>query len=246
MAATARAERATRSWLERLPVAPATVALAGVMLLAAVLLLYAGRHLTFYFDEWTFILKRRGGSVGTYLDPHNAHLVLFSVVVYKLLFVIVGLHHYWPYQAALVALHLLCAGLLYALIRPRLGPWLALAPVTLLLFMGTAFQDLLWPFQIALLVPVAGGLGALLLVQRRTHRADAGASALLILSLSGSGAGVPFVLGTGAVLIYQRSNWRRFWVVALPLALFVIWYLGWGTSERITSDSVLGIPQYVA
>jgi hypothetical protein len=111
--------------------------------------------------------------------------------------------------------------------------------------MGTAFQDLLWPFQIALLAPVAGGLGALLLVQRRTPWSDAGACGLLIWAVSGSGAGVPFVLATAAAMLYGRSNWRRLWVVAVPLALLVVWYLGWGTSEHVTSEALLAAPQYV-
>src|SRR5947199_74191 len=83
-------------------------------------------------------LTRRGSSLGTYLDPHNGHLVLFPVLVYKLLFAIVGLRHYWPYRAATILLHLLSCGLLYALAGPRLGRWLALGPAALLLFMGSA------------------------------------------------------------------------------------------------------------
>src|SRR2546421_3081899 len=103
-------------------VAMPAVALGVLLCIGAILLLYAGRHLTFFFDEWDFILGRRGGSVGTYLDPHNGHLALFPVVVYKVLFKLVGLRHYFPYQLVLVALHVACCGLLYLLARPRLGP----------------------------------------------------------------------------------------------------------------------------
>ncbi len=70
---------------------------------------YAGRHLTFFYDEWAFILTRRGGGLGTYLDPHNGHLALFPVIVYKVLFATVGLRHYTPYRVVEIALHLLAA-----------------------------------------------------------------------------------------------------------------------------------------
>jgi len=44
----------------------------------------------------------------------------------------------------------------------------------ILLFMGTAYQDLLWPFQISYLGSVAGGLGALALLERALPPAWAG------------------------------------------------------------------------
>ncbi len=66
--------------------ARASPVLAVLLCGCGVLLLYAGRHLTFFYDEWSFILQRRGGGVDTYLNPHNGHLVLFSVIIYKLLF----------------------------------------------------------------------------------------------------------------------------------------------------------------
>ena len=223
-----------------------SVALLVVLAAGGVFLLYAGRHLSFFYDEWTFILERRGGGLSTYLDPHVGHLVLFPVIVYKLLFATVGLRHYAPYRVVGIALHLLCCFLLFKLVSRRLGPWAALGPVVLLLLMGSAWQDLLWPFQIAFLTSIAGGLGALLALERRDTRGDAIAAALLVWSLTGSDLGITFLVAAAAVLIVQRRPWTRAWVVAIPAALFAIWYLGWGTSEPITTDSVLGAPQYVA
>jgi hypothetical protein len=225
---------------------PAPAVLAGLLLIAGVMLLYAGRHLTFFYDEWSFILQRRSGGLDTYLNPHNGHLVLFSAVVYKLLFALVGLRHYVAYQAVAVALHLMSCALLYVVARRRLGPWPALIPTTLLLFMGTAWQVLLWPFQIAYLASVAGGLVAVALLERRERRHDLWAAAALIWAVASSGVGLAFVVACGLLLLYRRDPLRRLWVVVLPLILFALWYLGWGTSEPITSDSVLRAPQYVA
>jgi hypothetical protein len=225
---------------------PATATLVVLSLGAAVLLLYAGRHLTFFYDEWNWILDRRGGSLGTYLDPHNGHLSLFPVAVYKLLFELVGLRHYWPYRAVCVALHLLCCVLLYVLVSPRLGRWPALVPAALLLFLGAAWQDLLWPIQIGYLASVAGGLGALALLERGGRLADVLAAALLTWAVSASGVGIAFLAAAAVLLLVQPGGLKRIWVVAIPVALFAVWYIGWGTSEHVTSGGVLGAPQYVA
>ncbi|HEV3055238.1 MAG TPA: hypothetical protein VGX45_11335, partial [Solirubrobacteraceae bacterium] len=166
-AARVRLARGVGGAASRMRLHPATAALAVAMAVACAIVLYAGRHLTFFYDEWNFILLRRGGSLSTYLDPHNGHLSLFPVAIYKLLFKLVGLRHYWPYRAVLVALDLASCVLLYALGARRIGRWLAIAPALLLALIGSAYQDLLWPFQIGFLGSVAGGLGALLVIEAR-------------------------------------------------------------------------------
>lgn len=225
----------------------ATVLLALLMLAAAALLLYVGRRLTFFYDEWTFVVLRRGSSVGSYLDPHNGHLSLFPVLIYKALFATVGLRHYFPYRVVGVALHLLCAGLLYVLARRRLGPYGALLPTGLLLFLGSAWQDLLWPFQIGYFGSIAGGLGALAVLDRdpplgRTWPA----AALLTWSICSSGVGIPFLIAAAALLLVRRAGWRHFWVVALPAVVYLAWYVGWGGGEQTSRAAVLGAPQYIA
>ena len=216
------------------------------MLAAAVLLLFAGRHLTFFYDEWSFILDRRGGSLDTYLDPHNGHLVLVPVAIYKLLLATVGLRHYWPFLAVTVLLHLVSCALLFMLLRRRVGDWMALVPTALLLFMGSAYQDLLWPFQMTLLASVAAGLAALTVMDRPTRFAELATAALLTLALACSGVGVAFLIASAVLLLARGTPWRRWWAVIVPGALFLVWYAGWGTSEHVTSDSVLAAPQYVA
>lgn len=224
----------------------AAAALAAIMLAAALLLLYAGRHLTFFYDEWTFILTRRGGGLHTYLDPHNGHLSLIPVLIYKTLFKLEGLRHYTPYRVVGVGTLLIATGLLYVLARRRVGPWLALLPVILLLFMGTAFQDLLWPFQIGYLGSIATGLGALALLEGRGRPRDGWVAALLVCSVACSGVGICFMLACAVMLIAQREPWRRLWVAALPALLYVVWAIGWGSGDSTTSDAILGAPQYVA
>lgn len=223
-----------------------TVALIVLLAIAFVLLMLAGRHLTFFFDEWDFVLHRRGGSLGSYLDPHNGHLVLFAVVIYKALLATVGLRHYWPYQAITIVLHLGCVSLLYLLARRRVGPWAALGPAALLLFMGSAYQDLLWPFQMGWFASVAGGLGALALIERPRRRSDVWSVVLLVVSLSGSAVGVAFLIAALVLVLCDSRRWSRLWVIAVPAVLFAIWYVGWGAGQRLTSYALLAAPQYVA
>ena len=217
----------------RMRLHPATAALAVAIGAAGVVLLYAGRHLTFFYDEWTFVLLRRGGSISTYLDPHNGHLSLFPVVIYKLLFKLVGLRHYWPYRAVLVALDLASSVLLYALAARRIGRWLAIAPALLLALIGSAYQDLVWPFQIGFVGSVAGGLGALLVIEARaaTRKSDALATVLVIYSVASSSVGLAFAVAV-AVALLVRGEWRRgLVIIGIPLVLYAIWYAGWGMSQ---------------
>ena len=118
----------------------AALVLAGLMAVCAAGLLYAGRALTFYYDEWDFVQGRRGWTVDTFLQPHNEHLSLVPVAIFKLLFVTAGLDHYWVYRAVNVGFHLICVALLYVLARRRLGPWLALAAAVPILFLGSAWR----------------------------------------------------------------------------------------------------------
>ena len=124
------------------------LALAG--LLAAALFLFTDGHdQTFWYDEWAFLLGRRGSDLATFLEPHNGHLSLLPIAVYKLLLGAAGMDHYWPFRLTVVVLHLICALLLFVYAERRVGGWLALGAAALLLFLGPAWEVIVWPFQIA-------------------------------------------------------------------------------------------------
>ena len=222
----------------------ATGVLVALLIAAAAVLMYAGRHLTFFADEWVWILDRRGGGINSLLKPYNDHFSLFPLAVYRLLFALVGIRHYTVYRAVGVGLHLVCAVLLYILIRRRVGPWLALVPTTLLLFMGTAAQDLLWPIAIGFLGSIAGGLGALALIENR--RSDALAAVLLVFSIASSGVGLAFLVAGLVAIIARRDPWSRLWVIAMPALVFLAWYAGWGQSKPVTVSAILGVPASIA
>jgi hypothetical protein len=93
--------------------------LGGLMLGAAIVIYRSGLGLTFYYDEWNFVLGRGGWNVDTFLVPHNEHLLLVPVVVFKVLFVTAGLDSYWAYRLVPLGLHLLCVALLFVYVRRR-------------------------------------------------------------------------------------------------------------------------------
>jgi hypothetical protein len=208
-----------------------TAALGGLMLGVAVVVLVVGRDTTFFFDEWNFILDRRGHGADVFLDGHNGHLSLLPVLVYKGLLETVGLDHYWLYRSLLVVLHLASGGLVFALARRRTAPWPAFMAAALVLVLGAAWDDLLWAFQIGFLGSVAAGLAMLLALDRKSPRADVLAAVALGVSLACSGLGSAFALAAIVELALGRQ-WRRLAVVCGPaLALYGLWTLGYGDSN---------------
>jgi hypothetical protein len=207
----------------------AVVSVLGLLALVAFVLLYRkGFGTTFYYDEWNFLMNRRDWTIGTFLEPHNEHLSLIPIAVYKLLFVTVGIDDYAPYRVVVILVHLLCVALLFLLVRRRVGDVLGAIVVVPILFLGTAWQDLLWPFQIGYLASVAAGLGMLLALERRTLGGDIAASVLIAAALASSSIGLPVVVLAAVELIARREPLRRLWVVAAPVALYALWSLVYG------------------
>ena len=109
------------------------------------------RNLTFFVDEWQLLVERRRWDLDTFLLPLYEHLFLVPVAVFKFLMLATGIGPRWAYALPLIALHLTCVVLVYLLARLRLGPWFALAPAVLILFLGSATDDLLLPIQVSFL-----------------------------------------------------------------------------------------------
>ncbi|MEJ7793895.1 MAG: hypothetical protein WKF65_18200 [Gaiellaceae bacterium] len=238
--------------VERLRVTPraAPIVLGGLMVVCAALLLYAGRGFIFYYDEWAFVINRRGWTVDTFLFPHNEHISALPIAVYKLLFATAGLDHYWVYRVVLTAFHLVAVGLLYVLVRRRVGSWLAVAFVTPVLFLGSAWENILWPFQIGLIGSVVFGLAMLLALERGDRTGNALACVCLVLSLSSSSVGLSFIVAALVEIVLRERDWRRLWVPLVPALLYAVWWVQYAPSELQGGGSptrnILEVPAYVA
>jgi hypothetical protein len=73
-------------------------------------LLYLGRGVTFFQDEWRFIdVAGPYGTPHDWVRPHNEHWSTLAFLLYRTVFLVSGLATYLPYLAVLLALHLLAA-----------------------------------------------------------------------------------------------------------------------------------------
>src|SRR5687767_14538119 len=57
--------------------------LAAALAVAVSYLLVKGAPLTWWSDDWAFVMRRHGLTADTFLAPHNGHLALFHVIPYK-------------------------------------------------------------------------------------------------------------------------------------------------------------------
>lgn len=202
---------------------------------AVVWLLTLGHGLTFYYDEWDFVNAAASTSYWhQVIQPHNGHPSMVPYTIYWILLNTVGLRSYWPYQLVLVLLDVGCGGLLFLLLRRKIHPLAAGAASAVLMLLGPAWQDLLWPFQIGFVGSVAGGLGALVLLDRERRRADVGALVCLVVAIGSSGVGLAFVAGVTVELLWRRRDWLRLWIPLVPFGLFLLWYEAMGDSQVST------------
>lgn len=207
---------------------PGTLLFAGAVLTSATILLYYLSKLTFWRDEWGFLLHRRGSGADVIFQPFVEQLLAIPVVIYKVFLTTFGMESPFPFQLTATLLFLLSVVLLFIYVRRRVGEWLALAAALPLLFFGQSWDDLLFPFQMSFFGSMSCGIGALLALDREDRTGDWLATALLSASLFFSDLGIPFVAGTALEIALGRDRFRRAYIVAIPTALWALWYLGWG------------------
>jgi len=203
---------------------------------------------TFVSDEWDLLLLRPGWSPDTLLEPFHEHIIIAPALVFKLLEEIFGLGSPRPMQVAAIGTFLATGLLLFIWMRPRVGDWAALIGAAIVLFLGAAFEDLLWAFQIGYFGSLACGIGALIALDRDDRRGDIAAAVLLVASLTFSSLGIPFALGALVEwLLNPRERPRRWFVPAAPLAFYALWWLGWGhdAESAVQLSNVPHLPKYV-
>jgi hypothetical protein len=208
---------------------------------ALILLVWLGRDMTFYHDEWALILKR-DLSIDGILAPHNEHLSATLVILYRVMIQTIGLGSYWPYLGVTFALHLVVAGLVYVIVRKEAAKGWALGAMAVMLVLGSGGDDILWAFQTATIGAVAAGMGAILVAPRRPGLA----ALLLTIAMATSGASLAFFVGTGVHLLLTRP--RAIPWLLIPFGLYLAWYIAYGAAgvAALRSPSFDGVPAYVA
>jgi hypothetical protein len=207
---------------------------------ALVVLVWLGRDMTFYHDEYSMILLRDLSWHGI-LAPHNEHLSATLVILYRVLLGTVGMASYWPYLGVTFALHVIVAGIVYVVVRREASAAWALGAMAVMLMLGAGGDDILWAFQSGTVGAVAAGMAAVVVAPRR----PAAAAILLTIALATSGAALAFVVGTGLHLLLTRPR-AIVWLL-LPVGLYLAWYIAYGSSgiTALRSPSLQGVPEYV-
>ncbi len=225
------------------------VLLGAALLTSGVMLLVLTRELTFFQDTWDFLINRRDLTADNLLRPHNEHIVLLPVAIELLFLHVFGMGSALPEYLLMIAMSLVAATLFFVYARRRVGDWLALMGTALLLFVGPAWSDLLWPFELAFIGSVLFGIAMLLALDREDATGDALACVFLVVSTGFSSLGIAFMAAAAVHLLQHRRErgLGRAWFVAVPVALFGLWYLGWGNEaeSHLSLGNVLDSPRYV-
>jgi hypothetical protein len=216
--------------------APAALVVA-VVVTALVVLVWLGQDMTFYHDEWAFILQR-DLSIDGLLKPHNEHLSVTLVALYRLLVGTVGTVSYWPYLAVTFLLHVIVAAIVFVVVRRETTFGWAIGAMALVLVLGSGGDDILWAFQSGTIGAVAAGMGAVVIAPRR----PAVAAILLTIALATSGAGLAFVAGTALHLVLVRP--RALPWLLLPAVLYGAWLAIYGASA-IGAPHLHDLAEYV-
>lgn len=220
-------------------------ALGALLLVSGGLIMYMGRGLTFFYDDWNFVTEDYGGGFHSLMRAHVGNISVFPIAVYKVLFHLVGLNHYAVFRLVVVTLHLICGALIFVLASRRIPRVPALLASALILFLGAAWEDLLWGFQVGYMLSIAGGLAAWVALERRDRLGDVIATACLIVSAGSSSLGIAMMAGVAVELLWRQEDRKRIWIVLVPAVLYALWYLGYGESQ-VTEASVIAAPGFFA
>jgi hypothetical protein len=222
--------------------------LAAATLSSGVLLVSLTARMTYRYDDWYVLLAGRDWSPHALLDPQYEHIVFARNVIFKALLAIFGIGSEVPFSIVSTSVFLLSAVLLFVYMRRRVGDWLALIATTVILFLGAAWEDLLWPIQIVHFGVIACGLGMLLALEREDRTGDRLACALLTLSISFFTLGFVFAAGAAVDIVQRREVWRqRIYILVVPCFLYFLWWLGWGHTggNSLSWHDIGSIPIFV-
>lgn len=214
---------------------------------AGAILLYLGRSLTFWQDEWRSITFT--GTAIDFLRPVNGHWSTFPLLLYRATFGVFQLHSYLPYLVELIVLHLLAVTGAYILMRRRVGPRVATALAIPLLLLGAGSENLFWAIQFGFVGSVMFGVWGMVFIERTGRWSPMIASVLLLASLMSSGMGLFFLIAAFGRTILDPSLRMRTLAVVPPTAAYLLWYLLLG-HEPLRQSAIfadpLAVVQFVA
>lgn len=208
-------------------------------------LVILGTRLTFFNDDWAFLLQRPGLEGDSVLSPHNGQLAVGVDLGFKALVALFGFDQL-PFRLVL-SLAVAAVGVtVFLLVAERAGRLLGLIAAALVVFLGPASEALLFFASVGPVTALAAGLCALLAMETDTSRRNLVACMLLLLAVACSGVGLAFVVGAFiAVLLRRRSE--QLWIPGIPLALYAVWWLtaGGDATSDLSGSNLERLPGYI-
>ncbi|MFT3853806.1 MAG: hypothetical protein QM733_13855 [Ilumatobacteraceae bacterium] len=200
-----------------------------------VVLYVAGRHQWFIRDDWALILTRRRvlhdtGVANWLFYSQDGHWLTVPTLVFRVLTAVFGLGSYWPFLLTAMLPHLATVLVVRLLCRRHdVSEWTTTLLCTVLLVLGSGWENILFAVQISYNLSLLGFLVQLLLTDHDgpiDWRDWLGLAAAFVGLLS-SGFGPFFILGI-AVFLVLRGRWLAAAVAAVPqLVAYGWWYLAY-------------------
>jgi hypothetical protein len=220
------------------------------LIASGALVLFLTWEFTFLQDTWEYLMTRREISLDTVFRPHNEHIVAIPVLIEQFQVRLFGMTDARPEYVLLALFLVAAASLLFVYLRRRVGPWAALFATAIVLFLGPAWETLLWPFEVCFVGSVLFGIAALLALEREDRLGSALASGCLVVSVGFSSLGLAFIAGAVASWLTgpRRLSLDRALAFLVPAALYGLWYLRWGheAPSHFSPGNVLESPLFVA
>jgi hypothetical protein len=207
-------------------------------------------QLTFFNDDWYFLLQRPGleshGGLDTVLAPHNGNIVVLQAVMYKALVAAFGLGSYLPFGFITGLMVAALGVLVFVLVEERLGSVVGLAAAAVVVFMGPAWEALLFFAAGSHPGAMTLGVAALLALESDRTARNATACALLVCATLLFTAAIPFIVGSAIVVAIRRRP-VQLWIPAVPTAVFVLWWALFGhrQSSGISAAHIAHLPRYL-
>jgi len=208
---------------------------------------------TFSTDEYLYFVVNRGFHLKTLLSPHNGNLTVVIRLLYAIVFKLVG-PEYLVFRILLFLEVAVTAVLVYVLVRRRVGPVAGLALTLPLLFLGSSTDVALSTIGVQHLLCLIASLGALLALEADSRRGDALACVLLIIAVATFSAAFAFVAAVAAAVLLRNDRWRRAWIFAIPIGLYLLWLVaapkysgpGYLGTTHVRATNVLLAPSFFA
>ncbi|MGI8755187.1 MAG: hypothetical protein ACR2MB_04870 [Acidimicrobiales bacterium] len=200
--------------------------------------LWLNRHSWFYLDDWPLALQ--ASHVGNFVRPYNGHLSVVLLSIYRAQMELFGFRTYLPLRlAGALSLAAVPVAVFLAVRRGRSALVAALVALPLVWFRHMTLEPAALNHYLS---AAFGGGCAWALSHRPSLRHDLLLGVLLALALCSADGGVAVAAACLVHAACTRAPWRRWVAVAVPTAMWALWWLHYsGRAKPPNTSDRLGV-----